>query len=54
MSKKKILVVDDEVAIRNMFEQAFSRDGSKVRSAEDAEEALELLRVKKFRSCFWI
>ena len=52
MSNRKILVVDDEEAIRNLFEQAFSRDGYKVRSAESAEEALELLKGEKIQVMF--
>lgn len=52
MSNRKILVVDDEEAILNMFVQAFSRDGYKVRSAESAEEALELLKGDKIQVMF--
>jgi len=52
MSKKKILVVDDEAAIRDMFEQAFGRAGYLVRSAEDAEEALEVLNNEDIHLMF--
>jgi DNA-binding response OmpR family regulator len=52
MSKRKLLIVDDEVAIRNMYEQAFSRGGYKVRSAESAEEALEILKGEKIQVMF--
>jgi DNA-binding response OmpR family regulator len=52
MSKRKLLIVDDEVAIRNMYEQAFSRGGYKVRSAESAEEALEFLKDEKIQVMF--
>ena len=52
MSKRKILVVDDVVAIRNMFEQAFSRGGYEVRSAESAEEALEISKGEKIQVMF--
>lgn len=52
MSNRKILVVDDEMAILNMFEQAFSRAGYKVRTAESAEEALELLKGEKIQVMF--
>ena len=52
MSNRKILVVDDEEAIRNLFEQAFSRDAYKVRTAESAEEALELLKDEKIQVMF--
>ncbi len=43
MAEKKILVVDDEKAIINLLEQAFSRNGYEVRSALDAETALQIL-----------
>ncbi|HKJ98496.1 MAG TPA: response regulator [Desulfotignum sp.] len=43
MADKKILVVDDEKAIINLLEQAFSRNGYEVRSALDAETALQIL-----------
>jgi DNA-binding response OmpR family regulator len=43
MAEKKILVVDDEKAIISLLEQAFSRQGYEVRSALDAETALEIL-----------
>ncbi len=52
MSNRKILVVDDEEAILNMFERAFSRGGYKVRTAESAEEALELLKGEKIQVMF--
>ena len=39
----KILIVDDEKAIRDMFEMMFTKAGYDVRSAESAEAALELL-----------
>lgn len=40
---KKILVVDDEKAVRNLLQQAFSRAGYTVSTAENAELALGLL-----------
>ncbi len=52
MSNRKILVVDDEKAIRNLFEQAIRRDGYNVRTAESAEEALELLKGEKIQVMF--
>ncbi len=52
MSNRTILVVDNEEAILNTFEQAFSRDGYKVRTAESAEEALELLKGEKIQVMF--
>ena len=43
MDEKKILVVDDDVVIRDILEGAFSRDGYLVRSAASGEEALGIL-----------
>ena len=44
MSEKKILVVDDEQMIRDVFAEAFGRAGYAVQTAESAEEALEIMR----------
>jgi len=44
MEEKKILVVDDEEPIRDLFERAFTRVGYSVRTAESAEEALEIVQ----------
>ena len=41
--EKKILVVDDDDALRNLFAQVFKEDGYSVWSAESAEQALEIL-----------
>ncbi len=41
---KKILVVDDEELIRNLLKDAFTRAGYLVRTAESAEEAMNILR----------
>ncbi len=46
--EKKILVVDDEQQIRDMYMQAFSEAGYTVKSAESAEEALEILEKERF------
>ena len=46
--EKKILVVDDEQQIRDMYVQAFSEAGYTVKSAESAEEALEILEKERF------
>jgi CheY-like chemotaxis protein len=43
MEEKKILVVDDEESIRDLFGQVFARAGYSVGTAESAEEALEIL-----------
>ena len=43
MNENKILIVDDEAAIRVMLKRAFRRVGYSVRSAASGEEALEIL-----------
>jgi len=48
MSEKRILVVDDEQQIRDMYSQAFSRAGYTVRAAESAEEALDILKQEQY------
>lgn len=40
--QKKILVVDDEKAIRDMIAEAFTAGGYKVYTAENAEDALDV------------
>ncbi len=52
MSKKTILVVDDETTILNMFELAFTQKGYDVKIAASAEEALELLKTEKILVMF--
>lgn len=44
MDDKKILVVDDEEVIRDLLDNAFTKAGYTVRTAESAEKAMELLR----------
>lgn len=44
MDEKKILIVDDEDTIREIFEQAFCRAGYCVRLATGAEDAMKILR----------
>ena len=46
--EKRILVVDDEKQIRDLFSQAFSKAGYEVTVAESAEEALEIVGRKPF------
>lgn len=48
-SKKSvtILVVDDEIMMRNLLEKILTRDGYKVILAEDGENALEKLKTNK-------
>ena len=52
MNQDTILIVDDEKAILNMFTLAFSKKGYQVRSAENAEEALEILKTEKIHVMF--
>jgi DNA-binding response OmpR family regulator len=52
MSEKKILVVDDEVHIRDMLGKAFSKAGYTVRLAESAEETLDILKDDKIQVMF--
>jgi CheY-like chemotaxis protein len=42
--EKKILVVDDETVIRDLFDQTLSLAGYTVRLAESGERALEILK----------
>ena len=42
--ERKILVVDDEMSVRDLFEDAFCDIGYDVRSAEGAEQALDILK----------
>ncbi len=53
MSEKKILVVDDEKVIINLMTQAFTRAGFTVKSAQSADDALELLEIEKISVMFF-
>lgn len=44
---KKILIVEDEKILRDMYAQKFSRAGLKVLSAVDAKEGLEITKKEK-------
>jgi len=52
MNKKKILIVDDEIKILNLFKKAFEKKGYAVHTAETAEEALEILKNENFKVMF--
>jgi CheY-like chemotaxis protein len=46
--EKRILVVDDDAPIREMMATFFTRAGYSIHTAEDAEEALALMKTYKF------
>jgi DNA-binding response OmpR family regulator len=52
MKEKKVLVVDDECAIRGLLEMALNRAGYSVCSVSCAEEALDVLRQESFPLMF--
>jgi len=52
MEEKQILVVDDEEQIRDVYSKAFSKAGYTVRTAESAEEALDILEDEQFPVMF--
>ena len=52
MSGKKILVVDDEEAIRDSFEIALNKSGYIVSTAESAEKAIEILNQENINVMF--
>jgi DNA-binding NtrC family response regulator len=43
--KKKILIVDDELSVRNSLEEWFLEDGFEVETAEDGEAALRVMHA---------
>lgn len=53
MLGKKILVVDDEIAILNLLKQTFSSVGYDVRTAESAEGALDILENENISVMFF-
>ena len=48
----KILVVDDERSVIKLMENVFRKQGYDIRSAESAEEALEILENEKIHVMF--
>jgi len=48
MDDKKILVVDDEKQILDLYSQIFSMKGYTVRTAESAEKAIEILDKEQY------
>jgi DNA-binding response OmpR family regulator len=43
--KRKVLVVDDEASVRDLFDSAFTEAGYEVILAEEGKEALAILRI---------
>ncbi len=52
VDEKKILIVDDEASILAMLKEAFNQDGYTVRTAENAEDALKILKDETIRVMF--
>jgi len=52
MSEKKILLVDDEVQILEMLQEAFSLYNYQVKTAESSEQALEVLAKESIMVMF--
>ncbi len=52
MKDKKILVVDDEVTILMLFSETFEQKGYEAVTAQNAEEALEILKKEEFKVMF--
>jgi DNA-binding response OmpR family regulator len=50
--EKKLLIVDDEVTVREFFKDFFSASGYHVLMAEGAENALEILRDEEIDVIF--
>ncbi len=48
--EKKILIVDDESAIRELFSEVLAMEGYTVQTAESAEEALEIIE----KTPYWV
>ena len=53
MREKKILIVDDEPDIRNVFQKALSRAGYTVSSAASGTDALEILKTEQILVMFF-
>ncbi len=48
MKPRKVLIVDDEHHIRFILEQELKKHGCEVKTAEDGEEAIKLLKSNKY------
>jgi len=52
MTQKKIMVVDDEKAIINLLNLAFTKAGFQVRTAQSGQEALSILETERIHVLF--
>ena len=52
VGEKKILIVDDEVSIRDVMKNLFVVEGYEVITAENAEKALEILKKENLMVIF--
>ncbi len=52
MDKKKILIVDDDAPIRCLLEETFRLQNYTVRTAESAEDALDILKKESIMVMF--
>jgi CheY-like chemotaxis protein len=52
MAQRTIMVVDDEAIIREFMEEVLGGAGHEVRSAENGERALEMLKREPFQIVF--
>ena len=52
MEERKVLVVDDEPPLRSMLSDVFGSEGYTVRTAENAEEAWNILRQESIMVMF--
>ena len=47
MSKKKVLVVEDDIVLRDVLVEKLGQSGFEMMAAEDGEEALTMMRQTK-------
>lgn len=52
MTEKRVLIVDDEEQIRDLYALAFTKEGFSVQTAACAEEAIEMMNKKPFPVAF--
>ena len=52
--KKWILIADDDSVICGGLSEALKDEGYETVTAENGEDALELLKARRLTCCFWI